>query len=217
MILTQTPVPSEGVIYPDPDDPWLPGLMKPWVAVPTAAAAVTAGVLGYLQSGLGSVMGVSAGIVCAVLVVLSVIDFQTHRLPNVLVMPLYAVAGLPLLYAAAAGAISWSDAGTAGISMVALYLFWWLVAAVTGALGFGDVKLAGAIGLALGAYGGFEAATGGFVLPCLIGGLVAAAAYFLAGKRGTAEMAFGPYMCAGAMLVLLMPDVITPFVRFGLM
>lgn len=214
MATTYAPVPSDGAIYPDPSDPWVPGLMKPAVAVPTALAAAAAGAGAFIQSGLGVVLSGSAALVAAALVILAVIDWQTHRLPNVIVLPLYAVAGLPAIYAAADGAISWKALGTALASMAALYVFWWVLSALTGAIGFGDVKLVGVLGLALGVHGGFEAVTGGLVLPCLLGGVVAIA-LLTSGKRNT-EMAFGPYLAMGTLLVLLMPDVLTPIVRFGI-
>lgn len=212
--MTYAPVPSEGAIYPDPSDPWLPGLLKPLVAIPTALAAAAAGAGAFLQSGLGPAVSISAAIVAAALVVLAVIDWQTHRLPDVIVLPLYAVAALPAIYAAANGDITLKALGTALAAMAALYVFWWCLAAFSGAIGFGDVKLAGVLGLALGVHGGFEAVTGGFVLPCLMGGAVAAS-MLITGKRN-AEIAFGPYLAMGTLLVLLMPDVITPYVRFGL-
>lgn len=214
MAMTYAPAPSEGAIYPDPSDPWVPGLLKPAVAIPTGLVAAAAGAGAFIQSGLGLAVSISAALVAAALVVLAVIDWQTHRLPNVIVLPLYAVAGLPAIYAAGDGAITWKALGTAAAAMAGLYVFWWVLAAVTGAVGFGDVKLAGVLGLALGVHGGFEAVTGGLVLPCLLGGVVAVVV-LLSGRRNT-EMAFGPYLVMGTLLVLLMPDVITPFVRFGL-
>lgn len=204
------PVPAEGAIFPYPSDPWIPGLLKPAVAIPTAVAAAGAGIIGWTQGGHGALLDAAAGIVCAVLVVLAVIDLQTHRLPDVIVLPLYLVIGLPLLYAAAAGTISWSTAGAAGISMVILLAIFGAVHRFTGGLGLGDVKLSGALGLILGMHGGYEVFLGGYVLPCLFGGVAAFALMF--SKQAKTELAFGPYIAAGALAILLMPGVIAPFV-----
>lgn len=209
--MTAYPAPAEGALYPYPSDPWVPGLLNPRVGIPTAAAALAAGITAALQGSHGPGLDTAVGIVCAALVVLAVIDAQTHRLPDVIVLPLYAVVTIPLLYSAAAGTISWGDAGVAGICMAVMLAVMGAVHFFTnGGLGFGDVKLSGAIGLVLGVYGGYETLLGGYVLPCLLGGATAFVMMFTGRGRG---FAFGPYLAAGALAVLLMPEVITPFVR----
>lgn len=209
--MTTLPAPAEGALYPYPSDPWVPGLLKPLVGIPTAAAALAAGVTGALQGSHGPGLDTAVGIVCAALVVLAVIDAQTHRLPDVIVLPLYGVVGIPLLYSAAAGTISWADAGFAGICMAAMLGVMGTVHFFTnGGLGFGDVKLSGALGLVLGVYGGYETLLGGYVLPCLLGGITAFTMIFTGRGKG---LAFGPYLAAGALAVLLMPELIAPFVE----
>lgn len=126
---------------------------------------------------------------------LAVYDFRERRLPNRLVWPLYAVTGVLV----ASCAIVSEDLGRLLIAVLAGVLLWaiYFVLGLLGAVAYGDVKLAGALGLALGWWG---------IIPALIG---AAIAYFLAlphaviyaaGKHGR-QIPFGPYMIAGAIAV----------------
>jgi leader peptidase (prepilin peptidase)/N-methyltransferase len=87
--------------------------------------------------------------------------------------------------------------------MVALYAFYFLLALVYPAgMGFGDVKLAGVLGLYLGWLGWAEVVTGGF-LGFLFGGVggVLLIAVRRAGRKSM--IPFGPYMLAGALVAIL--------------
>lgn len=134
---------------------------------------------------------------------LSVLDIRTHRLPNAIVLPSYAVAGVLLAGSAlAAGAPGqlWRIAG-AGL---ALGLFYWgLHALYPAGMGLGDVKLAGVLGMYLGFLGWGHVVAGaaaGFVL----GGLWGVA--LIASGRGTAKthIPFGPFMLSGAAAALVL-------------
>lgn len=127
-----------------------------------------------------------------------VIDLETRRVLNIMLGPaaLFAVlAGLwlgePSLPSMLAGGV------------VALLLFWGLymigrLLFGRGALGFGDVKLAGVIGLMTGYPGVLQALVIGAVLGG-IGALVMLATR-RAGWKSTA--AYAPYLAIGAMLAL---------------
>lgn len=128
---------------------------------------------------------------------LAVYDFREQRLPNRLVWPLYAATGV----LTASCAIVTGDYVRFGIAILAGGLLWaiYFALGLLGAVAYGDVKLAGALGLALGWWG---------IIPALIG---TAAAYFLAlphaavhatTKRGR-HIPFGPYMVAGTVAVAL--------------
>jgi leader peptidase (prepilin peptidase)/N-methyltransferase len=87
--------------------------------------------------------------------------------------------------------------------MAALYSFYFLLAfAYPAGMGFGDVKLAGVLGLYLAWLGWAELLVGAF-LGFFIGGLVGIG-LLLARRAGRkSQLPFGPYMLAGALLAIL--------------
>lgn len=139
---------------------------------------------------------------CAVGVALAVIDIDHHRLPNALVLPSYPiVAGLLLLAVIAGGA--WGDGLRAAAGAVALFGFYFILVLVYPAgMGWGDVKLAGVLGMALGFLGWGPLVVGGF-LGFALGGFfgIALIAVRRAGRRSA--IPFGPFMLAGALAALL--------------
>jgi leader peptidase (prepilin peptidase)/N-methyltransferase len=161
---------------------------------------------------------------CAYFVVmavrLTVIDVRHHLLPNRIVFPSYAVAGALLLAAAVfagagIGAVQSTDGSLAGLMAVPalrivagaaiLWLFYFLLRfAYPPGMGFGDVKLAGVLGMYLG-YLGWGHLFAGTFLAFLLGGLWSIA--LLAARRGTlkSSIPFGPFMLAGAAAAMLLP------------
>jgi leader peptidase (prepilin peptidase) / N-methyltransferase len=140
--------------------------------------------------------------IAAVGIALAVIDWDTRRLPNALTLPSYAV-GIALLAGAAAIDGSWSMLLRAALGMVALFGLYFALAFVYPAgMGFGDVKLAGLLGLYLGWLGWGTWCVGafaGFLLGAIGGGVV------IATRRGGRKTAipFGPFMLAGALVAIL--------------
>jgi leader peptidase (prepilin peptidase)/N-methyltransferase len=129
----------------------------------------------------------------AVAVALALIDLDVHRLPNVIVGPSYAVLAVLLALGADGGSLVRAASGAA-----LLFAFFLLVALVApGAMGFGDVKLAGVVGgmtayLSWGAF--LTAAFGAFFLGALAGLVL------MAGGRAGRKSAvpFGPFMLVAA-------------------
>lgn len=150
-------------------------------------------------------------------VALTLIDIETHRLPNVIVLPAYIV-GAVLLAASALVAGDPAALVPAGIGMAALFAFYWLLAFVyPSGMGGGDVKLAGVLGLYLGfislgslAVGAFGAFAFGGVFGIIM----------LIARRGgrKSRIPFGPWMLAGAWVGIFIGDVLfTGYLRlFGL-
>ena len=138
----------------------------------------------------------------AIAVALALIDIDVKRLPNVITLPSYAVAGVLLLLPAAIDG-RWSDYLTAWLGAVALFAFYFLLAFIYPAgMGFGDVKLAGVLGLYLGWLGWGPLIVGGF-LGFLLGAVVGIALMAL-GKGGRkTKIPFGPYMLAGALIAVI--------------
>ena len=140
---------------------------------------------------------------------LTVIDIRHHLLPNRIIFPSYAVAGVLLLGGAAADGGA-GLFGVPGLRVLAgaalLWLFYFLLRAVYPAgMGFGDVKLAGVLGLYLGFLGWAHVFAGTFAA-FLFGGLWSVA--LLLTRRGTlkSDIPFGPFMLAGtAAAMLLLP------------
>lgn len=216
-----TPIPDASApdddveIFADADEPWVPSILNVETGLPVAAVALGTCLLGvWANSGRGPLVALMIGLFAAVLVFLAVIDWKTHRLPNSIVLPLYPVLGLAVAGGVMTGAIAPAAALTGVISMGAAFIILWLFAFVTGGLGFGDVKLGGLLGLVCGLESGYAAALGAVILPMILGGLVALPLMFAG--RGKHELAFGPYMVAGALLILLLPGVLEPISRGSL-
>lgn len=137
----------------------------------------------------------------AIGVALALIDIDHKRLPDVIVLPSWAVLAVLLTIASIASG-DWWALGRAGIGAGALFTLYFVLALIYPAgMGMGDVKLAFILGGVL-AYLSWQAfavgAFGGFLLGSL-GGIV-----LLASRRGNRKSAipFGPYMIAGALLAI---------------
>jgi leader peptidase (prepilin peptidase)/N-methyltransferase len=138
----------------------------------------------------------------AVGVALAMIDIDCKRLPDVLVLPSYLVAGV-LLGAAALIGDQWPDLLRAGIGMAALYSFYFVLAWIYPAgMGFGDVKLAGVLGIYLGWLGWGELVVGAF-LGFLFGGVLGLLLMVVGRAGRKSKLPFGPYMLAGAFAAIL--------------
>ncbi|HEX6351477.1 prepilin peptidase [Actinophytocola sp.] len=146
----------------------------------------------------------------AIGVALTLIDLDTRRLPNAIVLPSYPVLAV-LLGVSAALREDWWSLARAGLGAAALFTFFLLVVlAHPAGMGWGDVKLAGLLGAVLAHISWATFAVGafaGFVLGAAVGIAVMAARQ---GGRKTA-LPFGPFMIAGALLGLFAGDPIGAF------
>jgi leader peptidase (prepilin peptidase)/N-methyltransferase len=135
---------------------------------------------------------------------LSWIDLRTHRLPNRIVFPAYGVAGILLTTAAlAAGEPGRLVRLLAGGAL--LWIFYFAVRFVyPSGMGFGDVKLAGVLGLYLG-YFSWGHLLGGTFAAFLLGSLYGVALLLV--RRGTlkSNIPFGPFMILGALAAVAVP------------
>jgi leader peptidase (prepilin peptidase)/N-methyltransferase len=164
-------------------------------------AAVAGGVLGWVL-GLDAVLPV--WLVLAVAgAVLGYIDARTRFLPSVIIWPTYLLVGIGLVAAAVATG-EWGSllrAAIAGaIGFAVFYLLWF---AFPRGVGFGDVRLSGLLGLALGWLGWGQFASGlygGFFLGAIVG-IVLIAARVMTRKQ---MVPFGPFMLIGALAGVLL-------------
>jgi len=139
-------------------------------------------------------------------VALALIDFDIKKLPNVLTLPAYVVGPLLLVLAV----LSHHDGGwnallRAAGGLAAMYAFYYVLWFGTGGrgMGFGDVKLAGVIGLFL-AFLGWQVWIVGLFAGFFVGGVVGIA--LMAGGRAQrkTKLPYGPFMLAGALIAVLL-------------
>jgi leader peptidase (prepilin peptidase)/N-methyltransferase len=131
-------------------------------------------------------------------VALAVVDWRTRLLPTKVIAPSYAVvAALAVLAAALSG--DWSDLVRAGWGWVVAggtFLLLWLV--YPRGMGYGDVRLSGVLGIALGFLGWWPLLVGVYA-GFLLGGLGGALLTVLRVVDRKAYP-FGPFMLLGALV-----------------
>ena len=143
----------------------------------------------------------------AVSIALALIDLDVHRLPNKIVLPAYVV-GAVLLGSAALITGDYERLLGAGIGLAALWLAYFLMAILyPGGMGFGDVKLAGVLGLFLGWLGWGPLIVGSFAA-FFLGGVFAVG--LLVTRRVTRKggIPFGPWMLLGAWVGIFAGDTL---------
>lgn len=140
----------------------------------------------------------------AVSIVLSLIDLETKRLPNAIVLPSIVVGVALLAIAAALGpagsasGIGWTTFLRAVAGGAILCAFYAVVRLISPrGMGGGDVKLAALVGLFLGWCGWATLVVGAFAA-FVLGGLFGVGLILLRRAKRTTAIPFGPWMIAGA-------------------
>lgn len=143
----------------------------------------------------------------AIGVALALIDLDVHRLPDAIVLPSYPVAAVLL----GAAALLDGDPGLlpgAALGGVALFAFYFVLVFIYPAgMGFGDVKLAGVLGVYLGFLGLGPLVVGAF-LAFLLGGLVGGVLMVLRRAGRKSKIPFGPFMLVGAGVAIFVGEPI---------
>ncbi len=144
----------------------------------------------------------------AVSVALALIDLDVRRLPDVLTLPSYVVGAVLLALASLGEQDPWAFL-RALLGMAALFAVYFLLAfAHPGGMGWGDVKLAGVLGLYT-AWLGWGPWAVGLFAGFFLGGVVAVG-LLLAGRAGRkSAVPFGPFMLCGALLTVLVGEPLT--------
>lgn len=133
----------------------------------------------------------------AIGVALALIDLDVHRLPNAIVLPSYPVSIVLLAVASIGMGDLWALV-RAAVGGAALFAFYFVLALVQPkGMGFGDVKLAGVLGLNL-AWLGWGALGVGAFAAFLIGGVCGILLMALRRAGRKSGIPFGPSMLAGA-------------------
>jgi leader peptidase (prepilin peptidase)/N-methyltransferase len=167
-------------------------------------ALLAAGACALCAARIGPQPALAAYVAAALAsVVLAVVDAEVKRLPDVVVRPLYAVVAASLALAAATDGHHGSLPRALEAMAALVAAFYLLVLISPAALGLGDVKLVGVLGLLLGWIGWTAVAAGiflGFATAAL-----AAVALLATGRAGRKDsIPFGPFLLLGALLALLL-------------
>ena len=175
-------------------------LRKPITRAPVAVLGGLLGALTYRQFGFSLEM-IAYGLMIAMCIEQTIIDYATHRLPRGVTFRA-AIVGGPLLFLAA---INIDDNGRILVMfasfVVTLALFALLAAFSKGGIGGGDVRLAPVLAMFLGWLGASHVYIGlgiGFI----IGGVVAAGMLVTRRASASTRIAFGPFLCIGAVIAL---------------
>lgn len=181
----------------DPKEPYrdvaaLPGLRWKAALASALAAGAVGGRLGWDPALLFLLYLVP---VC---VALSVIDWRTRLLPTYVIAPSYVVVGLLAVLASAVSS-NWHALVLATLGWVSSFVVFFVLWFVSPrGLGYGDVRLSGVLGMALGWLGVPQLVLGmytGFLLGG-VGGLLLSLLRLFHRKH----YPFGPFMVAGAFL-----------------
>ena len=175
-------------------------LRKPINNAPLAVLGALLGALTYRQFGFSLEM-VAYSLMIAMCIEQTIIDYATHRLPRGVTFRA-AIVGGPLLFLAA---INIDDNGRILVMfasfVVTLALFALLTAVSKGGIGGGDVRLAPVLAMFLGWLGASHVYIGlgsGFIL----GGVAAAGMLVTRRASASTRIAFGPFLCIGAVIAL---------------
>jgi leader peptidase (prepilin peptidase)/N-methyltransferase len=173
-----------------------------------AVELLTGVVFGALAAKLGVDWALPAFLYLgAVGVALALIDLDHKRLPNTLTLPSYVV-GIVLLGAAALLRHDVWSIERALIGMASLYaVYFLLVLAYPAGMGFGDVKLAGVLGLWLGYLGWPELVVGGMA-GFVLGGVFGVAVLLARRASRKTQVPYGPFMILGAFGAIWLADAI---------
>ena len=175
-------------------------LRKPITRAPVAVLGGLLGALTYRQFGFSLEM-IAYGLMIAMCIEQTIIDYATHRLPRGVTFRA-AIVGGPLLFLAA---INIDDNGRILVMFasffITLALFALLAAFSKGGIGGGDVRLAPVLAMFLGWLGASHVYIGlgsGFIL----GGVAAAGMLITRRASASTRIAFGPFLCIGAVIAL---------------
>lgn len=208
---------GESIVFPGSHCPQCGRVLRPWELIPVLSflllqgrckacraqiswryplVELLTGILFFYKTYLEG--GFSVGLIfnlvfVSFLIALAFIDLDHFLLPDLLVYPLLGLALIRVLLLPGTGWLPYlSGAVLAGGG------FWLITKIYPQGLGFGDVKLAAA----LGAYLGFPQVLAVIFLASLLGSVIGGMGLLLKGKGLRQEIPFGPFLAAGALIML---------------
>jgi len=142
---------------------------------------------------------------CGMCIEHTLTDFYTHRLVRSTTRRA-AIIGAPLLILAALNSTVDFEAGVILVMIasfgVVLFAFKLLARVSPGGIGSGDVRLAPVLAMFL-AYLGAQFVVLGLALGFILGGLAAAVMLLARRASRSTPIAFGPYLCLGAVAMVI--------------
>ncbi len=194
---------------PDPeDDPQPTPRVGPWLARKRLLAPLLAAVAAGVAARTGAHPAAAAHVVAALgLVTLSVIDLDLFLLPKRIVYPVLGATGALMAVAALVDGDGNALRRAALSGLAAFGALFALHIISPAGMGFGDVRLAGLIGLDLGWLGAQQAMLGifsGFVFAAVVGLALLATRR----KKGRDAVPFGPFLALGTLFVLCGGDLL---------
>lgn len=128
------------------------------------------------------------------LVVLSLIDLKSRRVPNYLVYPAIVIT---LLFKGLVSPQALAEAGVGGgMAFLIFYLTAWMR---PGDLGGGDIKLATLIGIGF----GFPRMVWALLVGAVVGGAVAVSLLLIWRRSAKSRIPYAPFLCLGAWVALV--------------
>ncbi len=188
------------------DERHLPKRTTIWVIPVTLA--LTVALWAILSPGHPPIVPATYVVSGWVMVALAFIDLDVQRLPDKIQLPSYPILAL-LLGVCSYATGDWGALLRAGICGAALWLFYFGLIFVlpAGSIGFGDVKLAGLLGMLLG-WLSWAHVVVGTLATFLIGGVIAAGLLITRRKGRKDDFAYGPSMLLGAIVAIALPVVL---------
>lgn len=141
-------------------------------------------------------------------VALGAVDLKHHRLPDALTLPAVPISAV----LAGVTALTYPGSGSlltaATLAAVATVAFWLLARVAPRAMGLGDVKLVPSLALLTG-YPSAASWVLGLLLAFVLGALVSVLGLLTRRLRLSSAIPFGPFLLAGAWLVLTFPGMVS--------
>ncbi len=171
---------------------------RPWRAPALEAALIAIFAFAWFRAGGRPALWLTLAAYSTFLLIVLVIDLEHRRVLNVMLGPAVIVAMVASLAPGLPGPRSALLGGAVGLAAFLVLAF-----IGRGALGSGDVKLAGVIGVMT----GYPAVVPALALGVTLGGVAALTLLVTRSAGPKSYMAYAPYLAVGALVILFLPVV----------